>query len=85
MRSARASASRQRPNGAGRSIRLKGISYDVGRKLAAAAWSPAAATIEPLPHLGFVTLKEKSRHTEPSHRGRAAPPESLSLLHPAAP
>ena len=41
MRSARASASRQRPNGAGRSIRLKNISYDVGRKLAAAAWSPA--------------------------------------------
>ena len=39
MRSARASASRQRPNGARRSIRLKGISYDVGRKLAAAAWS----------------------------------------------
>ena len=33
MRSARASASRQRPNGAGRSIRLKGISYDVGRVL----------------------------------------------------
>ena len=40
MRSARASANRQRPNGAGRSIRLKGISYDVGRKLAAAGLSP---------------------------------------------
>ena len=39
MRSARASASHQRPNGTGRSTRLKSISYDAGRKLAAAAWS----------------------------------------------
>jgi hypothetical protein len=31
MRSVRASASRQRPNGAGLSIRLRGISYDMGR------------------------------------------------------
>jgi len=33
MRSARASASRRRPKGAGRSMRLKGVSYDVGRVL----------------------------------------------------
>ena len=33
MRSARASASRRRPKGAGRSMRLKGVSYEAGRVL----------------------------------------------------
>jgi hypothetical protein len=33
MRSARASASRRRPKGTGRSMRLEGVSYGVGRVL----------------------------------------------------
>jgi hypothetical protein len=91
MRSARASASRQRPNGAGRSIRLKGISYEVGRKLAAAGLSPQeqVSTRRPLSAEGSrVTRPRLTRDPQPNAadaaervrcRGRAASHKANAL------